>query len=57
MFNVPLEHKISEYQCQFRLNNEQELVFYTNAVVINDKILKCFPPVLNNMNQGTMKCS
>ena len=49
MFNIPLESNLDEYQCQFRLNN---LTFYTNAVLINDKILKCLPPRLTNMNQG-----
>jgi hypothetical protein len=40
---------MDEYQCQFRLEN---ILFYTNAILIDDKTLKCLPPVLNHLNQG-----
>ncbi|CAF4819095.1 unnamed protein product, partial [Rotaria sp. Silwood2] len=51
IFNIPLQNNIDEYQCQFRLTNENEFLFYTNALLLNDKTLKCLPPILNNINQ------
>ncbi|CAF3358682.1 unnamed protein product [Rotaria sp. Silwood1] len=52
IFNIPLQHNIDEYQCQFRLTNEKEFLFYTNTILLNDQTLKCLPPILNNINQA-----
>ena len=49
LFNNPLENSLDEYQCQFRLN---EQLFYTTAILLNEKTIKCLPPILTDYNQG-----
>ncbi|CAF0806289.1 unnamed protein product [Adineta steineri] len=52
ILNIPLKNNLDEYQCQFELIDKKNILFHTNAVLVNDKTLKCFPPVLSNMNQS-----
>ncbi|CAF3036539.1 unnamed protein product [Rotaria sp. Silwood2] len=51
IFNIPLQDNIDEYQCQFHLTNDKEFFFCTNALPLDDKALKCLPPILNDVNQ------
>ncbi|CAF3432092.1 unnamed protein product [Rotaria socialis] len=49
-FNVPLRSDTDEYMCRFTFKNGEQL-YRTNAS-LNHNIVKCFPPVLNNINQA-----
>ncbi|CAF5133098.1 unnamed protein product, partial [Rotaria magnacalcarata] len=50
MFNVPLRSDTNEYMCGFTFKNGEQL-YRTNAS-LSHNIVKCFPPILNNMNQA-----
>ncbi|CAF2092165.1 unnamed protein product [Rotaria magnacalcarata] len=52
LINVPLKNDTDEYNCQFRLTDENEFLYYTNAILLNDKTLKCLPPAFNNRSQA-----
>ncbi|CAF3426598.1 unnamed protein product [Rotaria sp. Silwood1] len=51
VFNIPLQNNnVDEYMCRFSVNDQEEL-YYTNAI-LNHNIVKCFPPILNNTNRA-----
>ena len=52
LFNIPLQNNLDEYQCQFRLQEKDQRLFYTPAILLDEKIVKCLPPELNERNQG-----
>lgn len=50
IFNTPLLGNEDEYICRFTIQNHK--FAYNTMTFLRDNVLKCFPPILNNMNQG-----
>ncbi|CAF0972350.1 unnamed protein product, partial [Adineta ricciae] len=52
VLNIPLQSNLDEYRCQFEIHEHEGLTVRTNAVLLDEKTLKCFPPTLSNLNQS-----